>query len=1395
MESAQQDMDAMLLQLLYGLLQSVGVVPEHSADARQLRAAAHIADAHGRWLDESLQFLEQAGLVRCNAGQCQALAGTADLDDLWRQWDARKRDWQQDAVLHSRVPLVEATLKALPDIVRGRRPATDVVFPDASMRLVEGIYRDNPVSAQFNELLAQRVEEYVAQRLRDDAQARIRILEIGAGTGGTSAALFKRLARFGDAIAEYCYTDVSKAFLLHAEQAFRATTPYLSCRIFDVCEPLAAQGLSVAGYDLVIATNVLHATADISRSVRNAKAALRPHGLLMLNELSDKRLYAHLTFGLLDGWWMYQDAALRIAGCPVLSPDAWRFVLEQEGFRQIAFPASDLLPLGQQIIVAASDGAVRAIKASGKTPAQPAPRAAQPVALQAAAPPVSSLAQQAIAHAITECIAAVLRIAAVNIDPAEPFSHYGLDSILGVGLVRLVNQRLGTSLNTTSIFDYRCVHELAAHIALTHPVQDDAASPAAEHAPQTMTLGDIEAALRDCLSSVLRVDARDIDITEAFSAYGLDSILGVRFVRLVNERMAAGLTTTSIFDYSTVRAMAAHLFGSQPRRAAAAAPARDTAIRLDTATVLQAVEAGDLARTHAGPIAIIGMSGRYAQSRNLAELWQHLEQGRNLVGEATRWDLPRQAGGTQYCSQGSFVDGIAEFDPLFFNISGIEASYMDPQQRIFLEQSWTALEDAGYAGSAMDARQCGVYAGCGNVDYADLLPATAPAHSMWGTASSIIPARIAYYLNLQGPAIAVDTACSSSLVAIHLACQGLWSGEIDMALAGGVFLMCTPQVYTIANRAAMLSPQGQCFAFDDRADGFVPGEGAGVVVLKRLSDAVADGDHIYGVICGSGINQDGATNGITAPSALSQERLERKVYDAFALDPAGFQMMEAHGTGTKLGDPIEYQALTKAFRAYTDKQAYCALGSIKTNLGHTTAAAGVTGLLKILLALQHRKIPASLNYQSGNAHIASAGSPFFINTELRDWVVEPGTPRRAALSSFGFSGTNAHLVVEQAPPPPCAPRDKPAYLIVLSAKSAEQLQAMVRNLRDHCQQSPQLHCANLSFTLLLGRQHFSHRFACVVHSVAALLDIATQWLDKGALPQVRTARLDDRHLPDQPALKRYGNQCLSDCAVTMAAEPYLEQLHAVAELYIQGYALDYTLLFAGERHQRLPLPTYPFARESYWLPSQPSRADGATGASHPLVQRNISSFSVQRYAATLDGGEFFLADHIVHGNKMLPGVAYLEMAHEAVRLASDIPGAIRLSKVLWARPLTVDAQPLEVRIALLPQNDGSIRYEISTETDGQPVLHSHGLATVESAAEQPPRIDLGQLKRDCNRQMPAEHCYALYQGYGLHYGPSHRAIESLYVGEQQVLARLVLPAPLAATRGQFALHPSLLDAA
>jgi acyl transferase domain-containing protein/acyl carrier protein len=1117
-----KELEALLGRLMWVQLQSCGLFRERHGRLTELKAGVGLPELYDRWLEHSAAVLSRENYLQYDGESYTLTPGEpVAKEEVWKQWEHHKKTWGENPGMKAQVRLLDVTLRALPDILTGKSRATDVMFPNSSMELVEGIYKNNPVANYFNNLLATWAAMAIQERLKSDPTASLRILEIGAGTGGTSAMVLEKLQPYRAHLQEYCYTDISRAFLIYAEREYGPFHPYLSYQIFNVEKPIAEQNFKPGEYDIVIAANVLHATKNIRQTLRNSKALLKRNGLLLLVELSRNFLFSHLTFGLLQGWWLYEDKELRIPGSPGLSPGSWQEVLESEGFRWVTFPAQEVHDGGQQVIAAESDGTVR--QPVPLTPPDQKNRtgaSTETPAIHDA--PDADLNRQVvldqIKQTLIEKLSGSLKINTGMIDNNEPFADYGLDSIIGIQLVKDINRALAIELETIVLFDYSSVNKLAAHILSQYG--EKIAAALGQHAAST---------------------AHPEKSREPNHAYP-GSFPGQR---------------------STGEAGA----GKEQER-----PGAETGLRQ-------------------GPIAIIGMSGRFARSKTVKDLWEHLAKGTDLVEKITRWHPstyhPGEAVGKRdFCDYGSFLEDIDRFDPLFFNISGVEATYMEPQQRLFLEESWKALEDAGYAGDGMDGHRCGVYVGCSSADYVYLFGDQPPAQAFWGNSAAVIPARLAYHLNLRGPAVAIDTACSSSLVAIHLACQGLWTRETDLTLAGGVFIQCTPGFYLAANRAAMLSPSGRCYSFDQRANGFVPGEGVGAVVLKRLAEALADGDHIYGVIRGSAINQDGTTNGITAPSANSQEQLERFVYDTFHIHPQQIRMVEAHGTGTKLGDPIEYSALTRAFRKYTDKKEYCALGSIKTNIGHAATAAGIAGVIKILLALQHKQIPPSLHFQSGNENIRFKDSPFYVNTRLQDWPVDPNSRRCAAISSFGFSGTNAHMVIEEAPTVERHCPGKPGYLIALSARTVEQLRQRVEQLVDGCEREPGTPCGNISYTLLLGRKHFSHRLACVTPGTEQLVKLLKKWLEKGKDSQIYISEPHKKDQAEQPSLEGYGNQCLRDCLAIESPDRYLEQLAVIAGLYVQGYDLEYRQLFSNQGYSRISLPGYPFARESYWVPPQ-----------------------------------------------------------------------------------------------------------------------------------------------------------------------------------------------------------------
>ncbi|MCL6754534.1 SDR family NAD(P)-dependent oxidoreductase [Nostoc sp. CCCryo 231-06] len=489
-------------------------------------------------------------------------------------------------------------------------------------------------------------------------------------------------------------------------------------------------------------------------------------------------------------------------------------------------------------------------------------------------------------------------------------------------------------------------------------------------------------------------------------------------------------------------------------------------------------------------VAVIGISGRFPGSKSVDEFWQNLINGVELVSAFSDPAAKnRKNTSNKTIKAGSILENVELFDAAFFGFNPREAEIMDPQHRLFLECAWEALENAGYDSERVE-KAIGVYAGIGMGYYLyhNLFPHQELMKSIGGLQALIavdkdyVPSRVSYKLNLKGPSVSVGTACSSSLVAVHLACQSLLSGECHMALAAGVAVK-VPQNELTLSPDGIISPDGHCRAFDAGANGTLGGNGIGVVVLKRLEDAIADQDYIYAVIKGSAINNDGAAKiGYTAPSEEGQARVIRAAQVMAEVNPETITYMEAHGTGTPLGDPIEIAAMTRAFRISTDKKGYCAIGSVKTNVGHLDAAAGITGLIKTSLAFKHQLLPPSINFETSNPQIDFENSPFYVNNQLSEWLSN-GIPRRAGVSSFGIGGTNAHIILEETPVIPASSSSRSQQLLVISAKTASALQTATTNLADHLKQHPGLDLANVAYTLQVGRREFNHRRMVVVEDL------------------------------------------------------------------------------------------------------------------------------------------------------------------------------------------------------------------------------------------------------------------------------------------------------------------------
>ncbi|MHA3024420.1 type I polyketide synthase [Mycobacterium sp. BMJ-28] len=593
--------------------------------------------------------------------------------------------------------------------------------------------------------------------------------------------------------------------------------------------------------------------------------------------------------------------------------------------------------------------------------------------------------------------------------------------------------------------------------------------------------------LRDAVAEVTQIDAADIREEGGFFDLGMDSLMAVELRRRLEQGVGKELPATLAMDYPRLTDVADYLLGDVlhlNERAGAKAAAQHVSL---------ATSATD------EPIAIIAVACRFPGSPDPDAYWELLAGGVDAIREIPEdrfdvdefYDPEQQTPGKIYTRNGGYLDSVDGFDPEFFGISPREAIWIDPQQRLMLEIAWEGLERAGYSPSSLRGSRSGVFVGVGANEYSHLLSGDSvdnlEAHFITGNALNAIAGRVAFTLGLEGPAMAVDTACSSSLVAVHQASQALHSGDCDLALAGGVNVLLSPASIVAASQARMLSPDGRCKTFDAAADGYVRSEGCGVLVLKRLSDAQRDGDRICAVIRSSAVNQDGASSGLTVPNGGAQQRLITSALSRAGLTGGDVDYLEAHGTGTPLGDPIEVQAAAAAYGAGREPNRPLLMGTAKTNIGHLESAAGVAGLIKVVLSLQNEMLPQTLHFQNPSPHIPWDTLPVRVVDEATPWVTD-GRPRRAGVSSFGFTGTNAHVLLEEAPALPAeevgdeAPRE-PLSVVALSARSAQGLTALAQRYSTWLDAHPDVSIDDVAFTAGAGRAHFEHRAAVVANTV------------------------------------------------------------------------------------------------------------------------------------------------------------------------------------------------------------------------------------------------------------------------------------------------------------------------
>ena len=737
-------------------------------------------------------------------------------------------------------------------------------------------------------------------------------------------------------------------------------------------------------------------------------------------------------------------------------------------------------------------------------------------------------------------------------------------------------------------------------------------------------------------AELTKLPAGQIYADEPVENYGLDSIMITTFAQMLEHDLGE-LSKTVLFEYPTLGALADYLVKNHAaalsqlfRPVAVPQPELRSAVKAPRflfPAVTGAPSASECAEnpsvSTSEDIAIIGVFGRYPQADDLDEFWANLAAGKDSIEEvpSDRWNYRQhydpEAGkpGKTTNKWGGFLRDVDKFDPLFFNISPTEAQFMDPQERLFLETVWKTVEDAGYSKTALNERKIGVFVGVMYGQY-QLFGVEERLHGNPISLSSsfaTIANRVSYFFNWHGPSLAVDTMCSASLTSVHLACESLKRGECEFAIAGGVNTTVHPEKDIVLSQSGFSANEGRCKAFGEGGSGYVPGEGVGALLLKPLARAEADGDHIWGVIKASSLNHGGKTNGYTVPNSKSQTEVILDTLRKAKIDPATINYIEAHGTGTVLGDPIEITGLQQAFVEALDRgedrvtagkpaRQFCALGSVKSNIGHCESAAGIAGITKLLLQLKHRKLVPSLHAERVNPNIKFEETFFRLQRHLEEWepICASGQilPRRAGVSSFGAGGANAHLILEEyiEVAPLASPSPKKPVLIVLSAKNPERLRESANNLIRYLEtwtsaaqrgsvsasvsvRGDQRFLRELAYTLQVGREALEERVAVMASSVSEGAVKLKAWCGGAATVGLYHGNTK-KPAPELEGLRKNTGSS-EETLDSLLRDQNLDRL---AQLWIAGSPVNWAILYRDSPVRRISLPTYPFARHRYWVP-------------------------------------------------------------------------------------------------------------------------------------------------------------------------------------------------------------------
>ena len=889
----------------------------------------------------------------------------------------------------------------------------------------------------------------------------------------------------------------------------------------------------------------------------------------------------------------------------------------------------------------------------------------------------------------------------------------------------------------------------------------------------------------------------DFTAQDGFFMVGGDSITAVTVIERINKRLGTNITVTSLFEHSSINGLSRYIAGSMQNnnRQRDMQPQKETDENADII---------DIPEYYKDSVAIIGISLNIPGAESIEQFWSNLigmkECSRFLSKEEqVMLEVPAKImENPDYVPVQFGIEGREFFEPGFFKISPKDAELMDPQLRQLLQASWKAVEDAGYISTQIP--NTAVFISASNNGY--LSESGGKKASIMEDSSSYVkwlysqcgtmPTLISYKLGFKGPSYFVHSNCSSGLVGMYQAYQSICSGRTDYALVGASTLHSLPDAGYVHVSGLNSSSDGHIKAFDASADGMVAGEGTAVLLLKNAEMAVEDGDHVYGILRGIEITNDGTDKvGFYAPSVTGQTEVIERTLESTGIHPETINYVETHGTGTKLGDPIEFAGLCNAYRNYTSKTGFCGIGSVKTNIGHLDTVSGIVGCVKVLLSLTNEMVPASLNFKEANEEIDFEHSPFYIVNQTKKLMAQD-KPYRAALSSFGIGGTNVHAIFEQFKQKDVLDeKEEDTYLIPLSAQSEERLNEYARLLLSHLEniddlekmQKSKLTIQNIAYTLLTGRNAMDKRVMFLVKSVEELKERLSQFID--GEEHIETCY---RKTKREAGFK--GTKTAASAISQWLQERNREKL---AKAWVDGVQIDWRLMYSKEDHvYKIQLPTYPFLKERYWIEEQESvKEEVSRNRLHILIDENHSSFREQKYIKNLLGTEFYLRDHIINSEKVLPGVIHIDMARAACELAME-KRVCRMKNIIWSRPVIVE-EPKQVEIALSKKEQG-VSYEIRSIEDGRPHIHSQGIAEFDNPSEIDDEIfDLEACKEVCRSYISHQEFYGACNHSVYDYGITFRPVQEMFLGEQEVLSRIEVPETGLDEFEQFTLHPSLLE--